>query len=317
MTTLTTPPPPQAARGPSRTRRRIGLGVLLGMSLMGAAMAWGGTSDTSGTTTPVLLGAVPLADPVSVAIGTRDSLYVVNGTTIVHLSSTGRLLGRVGHTTAPIGTAANGDLSFADAGQVVTLSPGGTLLHRWPAGAVQTLAVGRRGEVYVVSAVRATPPLWRVRRFSAAGRVLAQWLTAYGDDVAVGGDGTVYAIGGGNLVRLDARTGRVLARWVGAGVQGTNSYDAVAADAQGTIYVGVTQGAAEAPFAIERLGSGRTTFQTVNAAQELVAGLAIDGHGNIYVIRTSYARPCPSNRGLDKLAATGQVTGTFRQPCMD
>jgi sugar lactone lactonase YvrE len=250
---------------------------------------------------------------VSVASGAQESLYVVDGTTIVHVSATGRLLGRVGHTQAPLATDATGNLTFAEAGQVVTLGPDGTVLQRWPAGDAQALAIGRQGAVYVATAVGAAGAVWRVRRFSAAGRLLSAWQTPYAESLAVGGDGAVYGIGGGALVRMDGRSGRVLRRWGGAAGQGTTSYDAVAADGRGTIYVGVTERGA-APFAIERLQTGRG-FVTVNTAQELVAGLAIDGQGHMYVIRSSYARPCPSNIGLDKLAPTGQVLGTFRQPC--
>lgn len=318
MTAQTTTAVPLARGRGRRTRRLIGLAVLLGGMIIGALIVGGGTPDTSGTTTPALLGTVPLADPVSVAIGAQESLYVVDGTTIVHFSATGRLLGRVGHTHAPLAADATGHLTFAAAGQVVTAGRDGTVLQRWPAGDVQALAVGRHGEVYVASAVDggSAGSVWRVRRFSAAGRLLSAWPTPYAETLAVGGNGAVYGIGGGDLVQMDGRSGRVLRRWVGSAAQGTTSFDAVAADGRGTIYVGVTESGA-APFAIERLQAGRTGrgFVTVNTAQELVAGLAIDGQGHIYVIRSSYARPCPSNVGLDKLAPTGRVLGTFRQPC--
>lgn len=273
------------------------------------------SGTVSQLTTPPTLGTLPLTAPRSVAGGLHDSLYVVDGQTILHLTDRGQVLGRLGSTDAAIAADSQGHLYVAQHGEIHELSPGGTLLRRWASGPVQLVAVDRHGTVYATQDTGTPTGLTRVLRFAPSGRLLARWLTAYGSAFAVARDGTIFGIGGpalGDLARLDPVTGRVLQRWTG-GRNGTMTYDAVAADAQGTIYVGSTRDG-DTPFAIQRLSYAQRTwtFTTINTAQELVAGLAITPQGTMYVIRNSYARPCPSNLGMDELSPQGTVVGTFR-----
>lgn len=273
------------------------------------------TGTVSRLTTPPTLGAIALTAPNSVASGLHDSFYVVDGHTILHLTDTGQVLGRLGSTDATIATDQQGNLYVAQHGEIRELSPRGTLLRRWSTGPVQLVAADRHGGVYATQHAHTPAGMTRVVRFAASGRLQSRWLTAYGNALAIAQDGTIFGLGGptvGELARLNPSTGRVLQRWAG-GRGGTISYDAVAADAQGRIYVGDTRDG-DTPFAIQRLSytHRRWTFTTINTAQELVGGLAITSRGTLYVIRDSYARPCPSNLGLDELSPQGTVVGTFR-----
>lgn len=266
---------------------------------------------------PVTIGTVPVADPLSVAIGAHDSVYVLDQTHILHFSAEGHLLGRLGPSDlgTTIATDRAGDLYYVQQGRLVELAPTGRVLRQWPIGDVAFITVDRHGQVYATGAIAIGQDVTRarVKRYAATGRLLSQWTTSYGAMLAPAGDGFLYGIGEAGLARLDPGTGRVLARWVASAASGTSSYDAVAANAQGAIYVGDTR-AGDTPFAIQKLThtGRRYTFTSVNAAEEMVAGLAIDAQGNVYVIRDSYARPCASNLGLDKLSPAGTVIGTFR-----
>lgn len=271
---------------------------------------------------PPTLGTVMLTAPRSLAVGAHGTLYVVDGDQILHFAGTGQLLGRLGPTDATIATDRQGNLSFVWHGTLKTVSPRGMLLRQWPVGVVSVVTVDRRGDVYAAGSASAPEELTPVTRYAPTGRVLARWRTRYGTALATDQGGFVYGLGGlagGDLAKLDPRTGHVLQLWAGATARGTSSYDALAADAQGTIYVGDTRDG-DRPFAIQKLSPNgrRSVFMTLNTADELVAGLAIDRQGNMYVLRSSYARPCASNLGLDKLSPQGAVLGMFRScPAQD
>lgn len=264
-------------------------------------------------TTPPTVGTVAITAPSSLAIGDNGSVYVVDSRSIVHLSSSGALLGRPGPTDSTIATDAHGNLYYVRQGQLRVLSPAGAVLHHWQVGPVDLVAVDHQGHVYTASQSTSTADSSRIRRFTARGKLLQLWQTPYGNGLAIDAAGFVYAIGQSDLVKLNPVTGHVLARWDHSEANGMLSYDAVAADVQGTIYVGDTDDG-DTPFAIQKLtqSGDHATFSTVNTSEESVGALAIDAHGNIYVVRDSYARPCPSNAGLDKLSPSGSVEGTFR-----
>jgi sugar lactone lactonase YvrE len=177
--------------------------------------------------------------------------------------------------------------------------------------------VDRQGQVYAARTISPTDLTtdvthYRISRYSPNGRLLSQWVTTYGTNLTAA-EGFLFGTDEGryNLAKLAPATGKVLARWDGK-AQDIRSFDAVTADPQGTVYLGVTTGD-DPPFAIQRLGQrgARFAVSTINTAHEQVDNLAIDPQGNIYVVRASYARPCDSNLGLDKLASSGDVIGTF------
>lgn len=298
----------------SRHRKKLAAILLVGGAL---ALVRPFSAVGNGLQTPPL-GDVSLKAPYSVAIGAHDSVYVDDGNQIVHLSAAGRLLDRLGATDANVATDRQGNLYVARNGRIEKVSPSGAILRQWSAGnaPVQLLAVDQHDNVFVAEEIVTSENTSLVKRFSATGRLLSQWLTVTPAGMAVGAGGFVYivtsATGDDKMMRLAPTTGKVLARW-SAITSGGTSYDAVGADTGGTIYVGATVDG-DTPFVIQKLvhAGHHDTFQTLNAADELVAGLAVDRHGAIYVIRNSYARPCPSNLGLDKLSPSGDVVGTFR-----
>jgi len=62
----------------------------------------------------------------------------------------------------------------------------------------------------------------------------------------------------------------------------------------------------------ERLSQteGRSTFTTINTAQDLVGGLAVGRDGSIFVIRASYDEP-GGGTGLEELSPSGESMGKF------
>ncbi len=151
-----------------------------------------------------------------------------------------------------------------------------------------------------------------VERLSPSGRVMSRWSTPYASSLVAGADGFIYGQGGlnagGDLAKLDPATGNVLKLFSRAP---GDSFDALTADAKGTLYVGVTTGG-DAPFAVQKvMASGsRYTFATLNSAQELVGGLAVDGDGTIFVIRASYDEPgAGGGTGLEVLSPAGASQG--------
>jgi hypothetical protein len=111
------------------------------------------------------------------------------------------------------------------------------------------------------------------------------------------------------LVAVDPLTGKTVVRTPpGLGAP----YSVVGSDGHGHIFIGGQNGS-DTPFTVERvtITSGKFHFKTLNSSEESVGGLTVASDGNIYVIRSSYNEPGPTDTGLEELSSTGSSEGKF------
>ncbi|HZS93801.1 MAG TPA: hypothetical protein VFA78_03320 [Chloroflexota bacterium] len=281
----------------------------------------GGPFSSSST-----LGNVCLRGPERVATGPHGSVYVLDLHRVLRFSAGGKALwhapasGQGGLAVDAAGNVYVDDpsyLSYKNRGWIEKLSPAGRLLARWPARESAPDLVDRNGVLYALNSFDS--PNIVVRRLSSTtGKQLGRWRERIGSDLEPGPGGTLYAEGvdtaeAHHLLQVSAASGRVVRRWPLC--SNCMSFDALAEDAHGTLFVGLTT-TGDAPFEIARvnLGASGTKMHSINTANEQVGQLAAAPNGDIYVIRDSYSRPAPTDTGLDELSANGSVVGTF-QPC--
>jgi hypothetical protein len=252
--------------------------------------------------------------PERVASGAGGSLYVQDAHGIEHFARSGTLLAHVGLKRVSFVTDRAGNVYVPEGDQIVKESGRGAVLARMLAPGYQPEAVDRQGTIVAVQggSLAALDSQATVERLAPSGRVLSRWSTPYASALAMGADGFLYGQGGinagGDLVKLDPATGSVLRLFPrGPG----ESFDALTADLAGTLYIGATTNA-DAPFAIEKVtrSGNRYVFDTLKSAQESVSGLAVDGDGTIFVIRSSYAEPgAGGGTGLEVLSPSGSSQG--------
>lgn len=284
--------------------------LVLGVSLLE------GCGSRSQRVQPAVFGSICLSGLTAVQPGPRGSFFVQVGSRILRFSAHGRLLAQLGTTDATIAADPAGNLYRTQHGDLQKVSPTGTLLRAWPAAGMQPMAVDRQGNLIATDGGGAGSGETLVERFSPTGQLLSRWRTGYGDALAVDGAGVLYGIdaaGGGELAQLDPATRRVVRSLSLSMNHGSVSFDAITTAPDGTVYVGTTING-DVPFAIQKLVQvhGQYLLKTINVSEESVGSLAVDTAGTIWVIRSSYARPGPTNSGLDVLSAHGHRIGTFR-----
>jgi hypothetical protein len=259
---------------------------------------------------PALLGNICLVGPIDAQPGPRGSIYVLDRSRILRLSTHGRLLARLGTTDSTIAVDPVGNLYRQLDGHIQELSPNGRLLRQWPVGGMHPMAVDGHGKLLVTDDPDTNDRIV-VELLSTHGQLLGRWRTTNSAMMAFDRTGALYGIdtiGSGGLVQLDPTTGRVQRRFDGAASFGT-----ITVDSHGTVYVGATVNG-DVPFAVQRLTQrhGHYTLETINLSEEEVNALAVADDGRIFVIRGSYEEASPTNTRLDVLSAHGQLIGTFR-----
>jgi sugar lactone lactonase YvrE len=270
-----------------------------------------GCSGGAGSSASGPLGSACVSGVVGVAAGPGWSVYVQDSRGILHYSKKGKLLARLQPSRSDWAVDETGNVYYSKSGDIVRAAPTGRILARWRAPDMEPEAVDGKGDVVAARGghVFAGDGPDQFVLFSSSGSALARWTSSFSAQMAFDRQGFIYTTGslGGLLVRLDPLTGKAADR---LNAPSGSSFDAVAADPAGTIYVGVTD-SANAPFAVRRLTrhGSRFTFKTLNSSQEMVGGLAVDSMGTIFVIRKSYAESSSTNTGLEVLSRSGPSLG--------
>ncbi|QFZ21276.1 P-loop NTPase fold protein [Saccharothrix syringae] len=197
----------------------------------------------------------------------------------------------------------------ADAGRVVTGSPGGEVV-RWDAaskraepmpggrGWVRSLAVGPQAELVVAGVDGGGVHLWRGGDVRVLDLGTVHAVALHGDEVLAGGPGGVvelWGVGGERLAAFPGLTGRVSAVALDAAF-------AVAGDAGGTVRVWFR---AEPGESLALHGHGRAVRAVALVGERLVSAgddgaiLVWDLRRGVQVAGTGFSGPAPSRRLAD------------------
>ncbi len=271
------------------------------------------------------IGSSCLNGPEAVASGPGDSMYVLDGAQLVRIAPGGHVMWRrAANSGGGLASDAHGNvyvnspsyLSYKSTGSIDKFSPAGAMAAQWPANEFSPATVDGAGTLYAVNDLDTKRTLVR-RLSSTSGHILGQWRSRIGSALVSAGNGTLYAPNGFDLPdgvdRVAPQSGSILHRWPVC--KNCMSVDALASDTRGNLFAGLTVDG-DTPFEIARVTLTKPVLvaKSINRAEEQVAQLAFDSRGDIYVIRSSYARSGPGDTGLDELSPAGSVVGTFR-PC--
>jgi DNA-binding beta-propeller fold protein YncE len=267
--------------------------------------------------------------PLALAADSSGHLYMTNVqwmSSIYRYSDDGALLASFGHFEATSGfvgrgiaTDAAGDLWVADeaSGKVVEFGPGGSVLRSWDATGDGAIAVGPKGDVYLLNR-------YEVERFTPDGTLIAKWGLQYGlggkfaesYGIATGPNGDVYvAETWGNQVDVFDAEGAFLRSFGSYGYgrgQFSTPYGIAVAPTSGDVYLADTGGdrvvelSAEGTFirAWGRPGPRAGQFYTPTA-------VAVDPAGYVYVADAGEEYPDDGYARVQKFTAEGKFVAQW------
>lgn len=281
----------------------------LGAALFVAAAGCGPSSSAS-----ALASIACVAGVSSVAGGTNGSLYIQDDRGIVHYSRKGKLLSSFGSSRGDWAVDISGDVYYLRGRDIVKVTPRGTALLSFPAPMMEPEAVNYlNGDILAVyggSGYAGTGPD-PFELFSPTGRLIHRWSPSYAAEASFDRRGDIVATAQTNaeLIAVNPVTGKTTAITPpGLGAP----YDAVGSDNHGHIFIGGENGS-DTPFIVEKVTvtGHHFRFKTLNSGEESVGGLTVATDGSIYVIRSSYSEPSPSDTGLEELSPSGSSEGKF------
>ncbi|MBS1884682.1 MAG: NHL repeat-containing protein, partial [Actinobacteria bacterium] len=281
----------------------------------------------AGATAHASIGYEPI--PPALAADSFGHLYMTNVqwmSSIYRYSDDGSLLARWGHfevTSGFVGrgiaTDAAGDLWVADeaGGKVVEFGPDGSMLRSWDATGDGAIAIGPKGDVYLLNH-------YEVEHFTPDGTLIAKWglkdglggkfAESYG--IATGPDGDVYvAETWGDRVDVFDSEGAFL-RSFGSGGYGpgqfSTPYGIAVAPTSGDVYVADTGDDRVVEFSAEgafirtwgKAGPRAGEFYTPTA-------VAVDPAGYVYVADAGEEYPDDGYARVQKFTGAGKFVAQW------
>jgi hypothetical protein len=294
----------------ARCSARIAIGVAIIVGLGGCLL----NTKIVRTQQSLLASKACVAGVGEVAAGTNASLYIQDSRGIVRYSRTGTLLATVGPKKGDWAVDGSGNIYYLRGKNIVKVSAEGRVLHSFAAPNMEPEAVNpANGDILAVyggSGYTGTGPD-PFELFSPTGDAIHRWQSSFSGNVAFDSRGDIVTTGqtGAELATVDPKTGKTVARTpstFGA------PYNVVGSDNRGNIWIGGTN-SADIPFTVEKmtLHGGKFVFKTLNSSEESVGGLTVATDGSIFVIRSSYNEPGPTDTGLEELSASGSPEGKF------